>query len=87
MAGKGTIRRQELSPRARRAERRLRARLRRMMPELELDPIFDAIRPQLAEAAAGAQAEALIERQAAAMILRALPRQIAQALAEAGRAA
>ena len=75
------MRKKDLSPRARRAERRLKARLRRMMPELDLDPLFDAIRPQLAEAAAGAQAEALIERQAAAMILRALPRQIAQALA------
>jgi predicted RNA binding protein with dsRBD fold (UPF0201 family) len=81
MADKGTIRKKDLDPRARRVERRLKARLRRMMPDLELDPIFDAIRPQLAEAAAGAKAEALIDRQTAALILRALPRQIAQALA------
>ena len=87
MADKGTIRKKDLDPRARRVERRLKARLRRMMPDLELDPIFDAIRPQLAEAAAGAKAGALIDRQTAALILRQLPRQIAQALTEAGRAA
>ena len=82
MAAKvGILRKKDLDPKARRIERRLKARLRNLLPDLDLGSVFDAIRPQLAEAAAGAQAEALIERQAAAMILRALPRQIAQALA------
>lgn len=85
--GKGTIRKQDLSPHARRAERLLKARLRNLLPGVELDHVFDAIRPELAQAAAGAQAEALIDRQMAALILRQLPRQIAEALAEAGRAA
>lgn len=87
MADKGTIRKKDLDPKARRIERRLKARLRNLLPDLNLDAVFDAIRPELAQAAAGAQAEALIDRQMAALILRALPRQIAQALDEAGRAA
>ena len=88
MAAKvGILRKKDLAPRARRIERRLKARLRKLMPDLDLGPVFDAIRPELAQAAAGAQAEALIDRQMAALILRQLPRQIAQALAQADREA
>ena len=83
----GILRKKDLDPKARRIERRLKARLRNLLPDLDLGPVFDAIRPELAQAAAGAQAEALIDRQMAALVLRQLPRQIAVALAQAGRAA
>lgn len=75
------VRKKDLTPRTRKIERRLRARLRRMIPDLDDAALFDAIRPQLAEAARDGKPDCLIERQLAAVAIRTLPGYIRAALA------
>lgn len=83
-ADRPKLRKKDLTPATRKVERRLRAKFRRLWPDLDLEPVFDQLRPMIAEAARDGRPDTVIERQLARVAIRTLPGYIAQAMREVG---